>query len=117
MIESLRLVVKPHLSPTDSTREHEDRFSFDFENGHLDISCFMGDQVCRCAISANSGLNKKPGILINFCFLVHFITKLNSNSKVCIDLLSPQKLKPPLVTLSQLELDTSDLILVFPLET
>ena len=77
----------------------------------------MGDQVCRWAISANSGLNKKPGILINFCFLVHFITKLNSNSKVCIDLLSPQKLKPPLVTLSQLELDTSDLSLVFPLET
>ena len=48
--------------------------------------------------------NKKPGILTYFCFCPFY---------VCFNLLSSQKLKPPLVSLSQLELDTSDLSLVF----
>ena len=90
-------------------------------------------------ISWGKNSKKKLSVLTNFCFLVNFVRHIGpmvtmvtwhteQKTKVAqlhmtpklwkiqlqlwFNLLSPPKLKPPLVTLSQLELDSSDLSLV-----
>ena len=89
----------------------------------------MGHQVHRLAISASSVQNK---LVLTQCIISPILPpsiiklfwnptwlpgfhKLKSNSKVWFRLLTPPKLKPQLATLSQLELDSSDLSLVLHL--